>query len=426
MILRKLVVMNWSEKFAARTACMRRSAIRELLKFGNRPGMISLAGGLPAAETFQVEALRKASDAVLSQYGRKALQYGETEGLAELRDWIAGRFSTAGMTLQRDNVLITTGAQQGLDLLGRVLLDSGDEVIVENPTYLAALTAWRPIGVEFLAAPTDECGLLVDALEALLPRKPKLLYAQPNFQNPTGITLTEDRRATLAELSRVTNLPVIEDDPYGELWFDHEPPRSLFQRAGTASANGLESGVAYLGTFSKILAPALRVGWVIAEEALIDKLALAKQAADLQSSTFNQYLALEMTQRGLERSIPQLREVYRSRRDAMLEAMEKHFPREAMWTRPLGGLFVWVVLPAHLNATELLPRAVESNVTFVPGEDFHCDGGGKNTMRLNFSNASEESIRAGIERLGGVIRRAVQGGQGAASEAQTASPSLRA
>jgi 2-aminoadipate transaminase len=396
--------MDWTERFAKRTACMKRSAIRELLKFGNRPGMISFAGGLPAPELFAIAEVEAATQRVLREHGRKALQYGETEGLAGLRDWIAEKFSTPNVKLKRHNVLITTGAQQGLDLLGRVLLQEGDKVVVENPTYLTTFMAWRPWGVEFLTAPTDADGMRVDALPALLAQNPKVIYAQPNFQNPSGITLSAERRKKLVELA--TGVPLVEDNPYGELWYDREPTKSLLELNARANSDGeLETNIIYMGTFSKVLAPALRVGWTIAEEALIDKMALAKQAADLQSSTFNQYIALEMVQRGLD--IAKLRSVYRERRDAMLEALKKHFPSGATWNRPAGGLFLWVTLPERIDAMELLPKAVEKNVTFVPGEDFHADHSGKNTIRLNFSNAGVDDIHAGIERLGSVIKQAL-------------------
>jgi 2-aminoadipate transaminase len=403
--------MDWTERFAKRTATMKKSAIRELLKVGNRPGMISLAGGLPAPELFPIAEVEAATQRVLREHGRKALQYGETEGLAALRDWLAEKFSTATVKLKRTNVLITTGAQQGLDLLGRVLLEDADKVIVENPTYLTTLMAWRPWGVEFLAAPTDAEGMRVDELRPLLAQKPKVIYAQPNFQNPSGITLNMARRKKLVELARETKTPVVEDNPYGELWYDQEPLTSLFELDASSSGAGeLQSNIVYLGTFSKVLAPALRVGWTIADEALIDKMALAKQAADLQSSTFNQYIALEMVQRGLD--VAKLRTTYRERRDAMLEALKKHFPNGATWNRPAGGLFLWVTLPERIDAMALLPKAVEKNVTFVPGEDFHADHSGKNTIRLNFSNAGIDDIHAGIERLGGVIKEALRSSAG--------------
>src|SRR5947208_923979 len=234
--------MDWTDRFAARTGCMKRSAIRELLKFGNRPGMISFAGGLPAPELFPIPEIEAATQRVLRENGRKALQYGETEGLAGLRDWIAEKFSTRNIKLQRHNVLITTGAQQGLDLLGRVLLQDGDKVIVENPTYLTTLMAWRPWGVEFLSAPTDAEGMRVDELQPPLAQKPKVIYAQPNFQNPSGITLSAVRRTKLVQLARETSTPVLEDNPYGELWYDTEPLPSLFELDARANSTGdLES-----------------------------------------------------------------------------------------------------------------------------------------------------------------------------------------
>lgn len=400
--------MNWSAKFSERSAVMKPSPIRELLKVAGRPGMISFAGGLPAAELFPIAEIEAATHRVLCEHGPRALQYGETEGLAALRDWIAEQFSTPTLRLRRENILITTGAQQGLDLLGRILLDAGDSVIVENPTYLAALSAWRPHKVRFLAAPTDEDGLQPDSLEPLLVQKPKLLYAQPNFQNPSGITLAADRRPALVQLARRYDVAVIEDNPYGDLWYDDAPPMSLFHMDARNGSGELDSNVVYLGTFSKTLAPSLRVGWAIASETLLDKLALAKQSADLQSSSFTQYIALEIARSGLlDQQIPKLRDAYRQRRDAMLDALSTSFPPGTKWTHPAGGLFVWVTLPPHMSALELLPRAVAENVTFVPGEDFHADHSGPNTMRLNFSNASVEQIHAGIERLARVLRGAL-------------------
>jgi 2-aminoadipate transaminase len=267
--------------------------------------------------------------------------------------------------------------------------------------------AWRPWGVDFVAVPTDSEGLCVDALPPLLAQKPKVIYAQPNFQNPAGTTLNKERRPKLIELVRASDTPLVEDNPYGDLWYDEAPFASLLELDARPDANGdLDTNVIYMGTFSKVLAPGFRVGWTIAEEALIDKMALAKQAADLQSSTFNQYIALEMARAGL--GLDKVRNVYRERRDAMLEALAKHFPSSATWTRPKGGLFVWVTLPERVNTMDLLPLAVERNVTFVPGEDFHADHSGRNTMRLNFSNAGVDEIHAGIERLGSVINQALK------------------
>jgi 2-aminoadipate transaminase len=395
--------MDWRERFAKRTACMKRSAIRELLKFGNRPGMISFAGGLPAPELFPIAAVEAATQQVLREHGRKALQYGETEGLAGLRDWIAEKFSTPSVKLKRHNILITTGAQQGLDLLGRVLLDSGDKVVVENPTYLTTLMAWRPWGVEFLSVPTDAEGMRVDALPPLLAQKPKVIYAQPNFQNPSGTTLSAERRKKLVELA--SSVPLVEDNPYGELWYDQEPVKGLFElNARASSAGELETNVIYMGTFSKVLAPALRVGWTIAEEALIDKMALAKQAADLQPNTLIQRAVYHYCKRGyLDEHIPFIIEAYRQRAEWMLTAMERHFPSTVEWVRPEGGMFIWCRLKNGQSATQLFKAAVRQNVALVTGTVFHANGGGDSTFRLNFTNSNQQQIEDGIQRLGKAI-----------------------
>lgn len=361
--------MNWANLFADRTRHMRRSAIRELLRCTRQPEMISFAGGLPAPEMFPLEEIHAAA----SRLPASALQYGETEGVVELRDWVAERFKRP-----RENVLIVSGAQQGLDLLGRVLFNEGDPVEVENPTYLALLAAWRPLGVRFVR------------------QNGKIAYTVPNYQNPQGTTLDLAQRRALVE----RGIGIVEDDPYRELRFEGEPLPTLLE---------LDRGenVIHVSTFSKVLAPGLRVGWVIGPEAVIEKLVQAKQAVDLQTSTFNQMLILDLLRSGVwERQIPRLRSTYRERRDVMLAALEEHFPEGVTWTRPTGGMFLMVHLPADMNAAELLPACLAKNVAFVPGEEFHIDGMGKNTMRLNFSNAKPERIAEGIRRLAGVIRAA--------------------
>lgn len=378
-----LFTMNWPSLFAQRTRHMKRSAIRELLRCTARPDMISFGGGLPAPEFFPVEEVRQASAAVLKEHPVTALQYGETEGISGLRDWVANHFSRPGLQLARGNVLIVTGAQQGLDLLGRVLLNEGDTVALDNPTYLALLSAWRPLMPQFVTG--------IDSAEA------KVIYVVPNFQNPQGTSLDIAQRKKLIEHARANGSAIVEDDPYRELSFEGEPPPTLLELDGATN-------VVYVSTFSKVLAPGLRVGWVIGHEALIEKLVQAKQGMDLHTSTFNQLLVLELLRRGVwERQIPRLRATYRERRDAMLEALEEYFPKDAKWTRPAGGMFLMVHLPPRLSAAELLPACLEKNVAFVPGEEFHLNGAGKNTLRLNFSNASPERIREGIRRIAAVI-----------------------
>ena len=381
--------MNWDKLFAARTNVMKRSAVRELLKVTRQPGMISFAGGLPAPELFPVADLREAAECVLRDHSSAALQYGESEGLPELQSWIAERHATTP-----SHVLIVSGAQQGLDLLGRVLLDSGDPVAVENPTYLALLSAWRPFGPRFIP-------ICADRMEAALHLAPKLVYVVPNYQNPQGATLSLDAREKLLQLAQAAGSAVIEDDPYRELRFEGEPLPSIYE---IEQRNGHSENVIYLGTFSKVLAPGLRIGWVIGPSAVIEKLAQARQAVDLQTSTFTQHIVLELLRRGVrERQIPRLRALYRERRDTMLRALEECFPRGITWTSPAGGMFLMVHLREGLNATDLLKESLKQNVAFVPGEEFFIDAAGKNTLRLNFSNAAPDLIKTGIRRLGQLV-----------------------
>ena len=418
--------MNWQHLFAGRTRQMKRTAVRELLKLTAQPGMISFAGGLPAPELFPIDQVKQAAEAVLSRIGQQALQYGETEGVAELRDWIAAQFSHSHFRLTRANVGIVSGGQQALDLIGRVLLDERDKVVVENPTYLALLSAWRPLGVQFLPVQSDANGMRVDELESLLQQRPKLIYSLPNFQNPQGTTLALERRVKLVELSRQHDVGLVEDDPYGELRYSGDPLPHLLEldiQAGCSgtrdtSADGgtvrtetprflpCDGSVIHVGTFSKVLVPGLRVGWVIAGEPVIEKIVQAKQAADLHTSTLNQYIALELVRDGvLDQQIPILRQAYRVRRDAMLVALQKYFPAEVTWTRPDGGMFLMVTLPKGLSAAEILQQSIPHKVAFVPGEDFHLNGNGQNTFRLNFSNARPDLIDEGIKRLGIVLKR---------------------
>jgi 2-aminoadipate transaminase len=395
--------MEWDDLFASRTRLMRRSTVREILKHGSKPGMISFAGGLPAPELFPTEEINAAASRALAHYGSRALQYGESEGIPELRDYVAGRFTHCGLKVSRENVLITSGGQQALDLLGRTLLEKGDHVLVENPTYLALLSAWRPYGTEFRGVRSDEWGLDPADLEGKLRAKPKALYLVPNFQNPQGTTLPLSRRETLLKLIKPTETILVEDDPYGELRYEGTPLPSLLELAGSTRSN-----VVHVGTFSKIIAPGFRIGWAVGPAELIDKLVLVRQAVDLHSSTFGQLTVWELIRSGLlEAHLPKLREHYRARRDIMLEQMAEQFPGGVSWTRPEGGMFLMVTLPKGIAAKELARAALEKNVLFVPGDDFHLSGG-ENTFRLNFSNASPENIREGIRRLAALLEEALQ------------------
>ena len=382
--------MNWSHHFAGVTANLRRNTVREFLKYAKRPGMISFGGGLPAPELFPIAEFEEAGEAVLRRYGAKALQYGESEGVAELREWIA-----AGAGVAPENVLITSGAQQALDLLGRVLINEGDRVAVENPTYLALLSSWRVHAPAFEAVRSDADGLCVEELQS----GAKLLYLVPNFQNPQGTTLGLHRRVELSELAKRNEMIVVEDDPYGQLRYEGEALPSLFEIA--EKTNG---PVVRIGTFSKVLAPGLRVGWLLADRALLEKVVQAKQSTDLHTSTLNQYLALELVANGLlQTQIPKLCAEYRRRRDVMLETLSETMPEGVQWTKPQGGMFLLVTLPPKVQGAEIARAALLENVLVVPGEDFHLTGG-ENTLRLNFSNCTPQQIITGIRRLARIVQ----------------------
>ncbi len=401
--------MQWDQRFAARTAHMKRSTIREILKLTAQPDVISFAGGLPAPEFFPIERAREAADLALSERGQETLQYSTTEGMPELRALIAERLSDDNLTVNPDNILITTGSQQGLDLIGRVLIDEGDSVIVENPTYLGMLTAWRPYNLDYIPVPTDADGLDIDALEPLLTRQPKLMYVVPNYQNPGGFTLSTERRERLVRLLARYEIPLVEDNPYGELCYSGQPKPSLLSLdARNLSISTPDGHVIYVGTFSKVLSPGLRIGFVVASAPVIDKLVQAKQSADLHTSTLDQFITYEVARDGfIDRHVQHLCEVYRERRDVMLAAMRRSFPAEVKWSEPDGGLFLLVTAPPHVDTTALLADAVQRKVAFVPGADFHIDGGGQNTFRLNFSNAKPEMIETGIQRLGDLLKDAI-------------------
>lgn len=391
--------------FAARTRDMQGSAIREILKVTQLPDIISFAGGLPAPELFPVQGVIDASKAVFEQFGHLPLQYSVTEGIPQLREWVAARLNTRhGTVFTPDDIIITSGSQQGLDLLGKIYLDPGDVVVIENPTYLAAIQTFGLYEATFLAIPTDAAGMLPEALEAALQaakKPPKFLYLVPNFQNPTGLTLSDARRDAILKICERFELPIIEDDPYGELRFEGNDIRPLAARSSGGT-------VVYLGTGSKILAPGLRVAWMAVSDVRIrEKIVPAKQAADLHTGTFAQYVFWEYAhQRGvMERQIATIRDVYRARRDMMLEGLRTTFGDRLRYTPPAGGMFLWASLADGTDTDELFRYAAAEKVVFVPGAAFYANHEVHNAMRLNFSNASEESIRAGIERLALALRK---------------------
>jgi 2-aminoadipate transaminase len=400
------MAFSWDEHFAERTVRMSSSAIRELLKVTEQPDFISFAGGMPAPEVFPVAEVAEAAGRILRERGSQALQYGATEGYRPLREWVAARMTGEGLPITAENVLITTGSQQALDLLGKVFVDPDSCVLVESPTYLAALQAWNAYGAAYTQVSADSDGMRTAGLERLLRTHPRFVYCLPNFQNPSGVTLTLERRKRLVALAAKHGVPLVEDDPYRELRFAGEHlPRLIQLDAARRDEAPYAGNVIYTTTFSKILSPGLRVGWVIAAREVIAKLTQAKQGTDLHTATFNQMIACELASTGfLDRHAAVIVRAYRERRDAMLAALAEEFPAGVTWTRPQGGMFLWVTLPAGMDAADLLRDAIERKVAFVPGAPFHTDGSGANTLRLNFSNASPKMIHEGTRRLGAVLR----------------------
>jgi 2-aminoadipate transaminase len=402
----------WENRFAQRTQRMGSSAIRELLKFTEKPEIISFAGGLPAPDVFPLGEFHDACDRVLRDMGPQSLQYGTTEGYMPLREMIARHSARYNIQVTPENILITSGSQQALDLLGKILINPGDRILVEEPTYLGALQAWTAYGAEFITVPVDENGLITDALEEALRSGPKFIYVLPNFQNPTGVTLSLERRQILIEMADRYGVPIVEDDPYGQLRYegDHLPSLVVLDGQFREDCKVIYRGnVIYLSTFSKILAPGLRLAWVIAPPEVIRKLVQAKQGTDLHTSTFIQLVAYEVARGGfLDQHIKLIRRVYKERLDLMLACMDRYFPSAVNWIQPQGGLFLWGILPKYLNAAEVLQKAINQKVAFVPGSPFYPLGGGENTMRLNFSNASPEKIQEGMSRLAKVLKEEIK------------------
>ena len=397
--------IDWQDLYAQRTERMRASDIREILKVTAQPDVISLAGGLPAPELFPVDEYRRAFEWVLETDGPQALQYGPSEGYRPLRELLAQRLNGFSIRCAADDVLITNGSQQALDLIGKVFLNPGDNVLVERPTYLGALQAFNQYQPNYVAVGMDDDGMRVDEVEQVLQARRgriKLIYALPNFQNPTGRSMSLERRKRLVELSSRFGVPIVEDDPYGELRYEGEHLPSL-------KSLDREDAVIYLGTFSKILAPGFRLGWIVAGPHVSETLLHAKQPSDLHTGMAQQMATCRVASDGfIDRHLKRIKAFYRERRDVMLRALEEHFPPDAHFTRPAGGLFVWAELPSYIDTRELLEDAVQAKVAFVPGQGFHSDHSGSNTMRLNFSNVPPESLREGIRRLGQAIQRRLE------------------
>jgi 2-aminoadipate transaminase len=391
-------------KFAKRMSKLKASEIREILKVTERPEVISFAGGLPAPELFPVEEIMEVNRIVLSEQGTKALQYTTTEGYAPLREWISKRMNLRlGTQFAPDNILLTHGSQQALDLSGKVFLDEGDVVLCESPTYLAAISAFRAYGCKFIEVPTDDDGMIPSELERILEKteRVKIIYVIPEFQNPTGRTWSLERREQLVKAAMKYQVMVIEDNPYGELRFEGEtlPSLKTFDKTGC---------VLCLGTFSKIFCPGYRIGWIAGDKAAIEKYVLVKQGADLQCNTLAQLeIAKYLELYDIDNHIENIRKVYRKRRDIMVKTMEEEFPEGVTFTRPKGGLFAWVELPAHINAREVLEICLKKNVAFVPGGSFFPNGGKENTLRVNFSNMPEDRIVEGLKCIAEVLRELI-------------------
>ncbi len=387
--------MEW--RFAERIASLNISIIREILKLTQRGEVISFAGGVPSPDLFPIAELSEITAKVMRDEGREALQYSTTEGYPPLREFLARRLAEKGVTVGAENILITNGSQQGLDLLGKIFLDPGCQIITGQPTYLGAIQSFGFYQAQLCSIPIDDAGIQVDLLEdAIAQVNPRLIYVMPNFHNPAGVTLSMERREQLAQISLRCNLPVIEDDPYGELRYSGKHLRPIKALCG--------ENTILLGTISKIVTPGHRLGWVVAPAAVIQKLVMAKQASDLHSNSFSQRVISEYFNQGyLDKHIDLLCSNYRKKMQAMLAAMDKYFPAEVRWTKPEGGLFFWITLPSGLSSTEILRTAIERGVAFVPGTAFSPSGANDNTMRLSFSTATEVQIKLGMQKLGEVL-----------------------
>jgi 2-aminoadipate transaminase len=394
--------MKW--KLAQRADKMNPSVIREILKVTEKPGIISFAGGLPSPQTFPIDAMREASERVLRDDGKAALQYAASEGYAPLREWVAQDLLKQGMHVSPDQVLITTGSQQGLDLIAKILIDAGSRILVETPTYLGALQAFTPMEPIAVGVNSDDHGVDPGDLRAKVgigAEKARFVYLLPNFQNPTGRTMTEERRAAVAQVAIESGLPIIEDNPYGDLWFDAPPAPSLSSRH--------PEGSVYLGSFSKILAPGLRLGYLVAPKAVYPKLLQAKQAADLHTPSFNQRVVAEVLKDGfIDRHVPTIRALYKQQCEAMLAALEREMAGLGLsWNRPVGGMFLWVQLPKGMKAVPLLEKAVEKGAAFVPGFAFYAGDANESTLRLSFVTATVDQINTGMAALAAAIRESL-------------------
>ena len=384
--------------FAERMKNVHKSFIREILKVTEDSNIISFAGGLPNPKSFPVKEIEKSVFKVLSENGEEALQYSTTEGYRPLREYIAKRYLKNGLKVDADEILITNGSQQGIDLIGKVFLDKGDNILVESPTYLAAIQSFGMYEPQFKSVPLLEDGVDIGALEEILSaEKIKLFYSVTNFQNPTGITYSKQKRQEVASILKNRDTVFVEDNPYGEIRFLGEdiPPVKAY----------LEDSILF-GSFSKIVSPGMRLGWIVANEEIMEKIIIAKQASDLHSNYFTQRVIYQyLTRNEIDEHIEKIKEMYRNQRNLMVSMIEKYFPEDVQYTKPEGGMFLWVTLPEGLSSMDLFDLAIKENVAFVPGKAFYVDGSGTNSLRLNFSNSNEKQIKEGIKRLGDAINK---------------------
>jgi len=396
--------MKIEDLYSQRAKYFRTSEIRELLELSQRPDVISFAGGLPNPHAFPVEEIKEIVNHVLSNDYATALQYGPTPGLKIFRETLVNHVKKLGIKAEIDNIFVTVGSQQALDIVGRVFMDEGDIVFVSLPTYLGAINAFYAYGVNMVGIPLDEDGMRVDILERKIKdmkregKKIKLIYTVPTFQNPAGVELSEERRKHLLEIAAEHDLLIVEDEPYSMLRFEGKKLPSI-------KSMDEEGRVIYMATFSKIMSPGFRLAYVVAEESIARKMVVAKQSMDLCAPTFTQVIAKYYIEDGyLEKRVEKIVKMYRKKRDIMLEAMEQYFPDGCKWTKPRGGMFLWVELPEHINTVEMIQDALKEKVAYVHGRAFHVDGGGTNAMRLNFTNPDDDAIEEGIKRLAKVIK----------------------
>lgn len=394
--------MKFDDLYADRVSRMKTSEIRELLEISQQPGVISFAGGLPNPDAFPTEQIREIINKILDEEGAKALQYGPTAGLREFREEIVRYVGKSGIKASLENVLITVGSQQALDIIGRIFINEGDIILVGLPTYLGAINAFLAYGAKLVGIPLDENGIKVDLLEEKIKElkkkgeKIKIIYTIPTFQNPAGVELSEDRRKRMAEIAEEHNLIIVEDEPYEKLRFEGEALKPI---------KFYSNNVVYMATFSKILAPGFRLAYVVAPEKIAKKMIIAKQSMDLCTPTFTQLIAYYYIKNGyIEKHIPRIIEMYKRKRDIMLDALEKYFPPNCKWTKPRGGMFLWVELPEKISSIEMFKDAIKEKVAYVHGRAFNVNGRGENTMRLNFTNPKDELIEEGIKRLAKVIK----------------------